>query len=157
MSTKEIIEAEANNKVVVPLGVNFENFYTTANKKGLKIKSRYKGVYCRLNTNKRLHWMAQIRVNGVAKQVYFPFTEDGERAAHEKYLELKRTIPIKPKTKRLTLKQRADKLAEIARGVVEYLNHETFVKGKPTHLNNIGAKSILHKKLETALTEYKSK
>lgn len=38
----------------------------------------------------------------------------------------------------------------------EYLSQHYFEKGKPVYLNNIGANSILHKKMQQALSSYRT-
>jgi hypothetical protein len=78
------------NKMVIPLGVNHGDFYRSAKSKGVKINSRYKGVSLhKTNCNTDLVWRCNITINKKTQHFFFPFTEKGEREAHEKYLQLK--------------------------------------------------------------------
>jgi hypothetical protein len=54
------------------------------------------------------------------------------------------------KTIQLTLSQ-----LEALKEMDEYLSHETYEKGKPVHLNSVGANSILHQKLKEILSHLK--
>jgi hypothetical protein len=52
------------------------------------------------------------------------------------------------------LKRQVQQLREAAKELDEYLSHETYEKGKPVHLNSVGAYSILHRNLKAALSSF---
>lgn len=77
-------------------------FYKSAKAKGIVVKSRFVGVSHNLNGRKH-HWLAQYQENG-KKLMFerFPFTEQGEKDAAQKYLNFtslhEKTIRRKVKT-----------------------------------------------------------
>jgi hypothetical protein len=82
----------------IPEGVNWLEFYKTATKQGVKITSRYIGVYCNINNNGAPSWMA--RYQGGGKSVFlgrFQFTKEGELAASKKYERYLIDNNIKPR------------------------------------------------------------
>lgn len=68
--------------MTIPEHVDFGTFYKTAKAKGISVVSRYKGVYI-FHTKTRLNFMACVRHTTIG---YFPFTKQGEYAAHQMYL-----------------------------------------------------------------------
>lgn len=87
--------------MIVPSGTNFLNFYESAQKKGIRITSRYTGVYFNKN-GKAPSWMAKCHVKGKEKFLgRFPFTEVGEKKAAESYENYMRglNLPIAEKKK----------------------------------------------------------
>jgi hypothetical protein len=72
--------------MIIPVHVNYPHFYSQAKKKGIKIQSRFKGVYAVVSRKKEcLRWRAQVMIKGKTEYAYFPFTFDGEVEASIAY------------------------------------------------------------------------
>ena len=70
----------------IPDGVNHKTFWEAAKKKGIKISSKYTGVYLNVNTNGSPSWMARTQAKGKFKCRRFELSECGEIEASKFYL-----------------------------------------------------------------------
>lgn len=81
----------------IPDGVNHLEFYRQAQKKGIKVSSRFIGVAVNVNHGKH-HWWARLQVNGKTIMFKrFPFTEQGERDAARQYQSFLASRDIAPR------------------------------------------------------------
>lgn len=79
----------------IPVSVNFTLFYAECVRKGIKVQSRFVGVYIKRTMKKEkgrivsfsVLWCAKYERNGHKFVQHFPFTYDGEVAARQAYLE----------------------------------------------------------------------
>ena len=78
-----------------PDNVDYGTFYRQAKSKGIKISSKYAGVFV---TNSRGRVYFTTSVGGSKERVNlgcFPLTKQGELKAHRTYIEYKSTMPSK--------------------------------------------------------------
>lgn len=77
-----------------PENINYGEFYRQATSKGIKVTSRYAGVYVAVGHQKDLLFCAQIREKGKTITLgHFPFDKYGEIMAHRRYMEKKKDLP----------------------------------------------------------------
>jgi hypothetical protein len=84
--------------MVVPKGVDYEQFFKDCQEKGIHITSRYMGVSFSLTNGTKPTWLVRAQVNG--KSVYlgrFPFTAQGELRAGVRYLEYLKKHGLEPR------------------------------------------------------------
>jgi hypothetical protein len=76
----------------IPENVSHRAFWEAAKVKGIKISSKYVGVYLSINTNGSPSWMARVQgLNGkLLSFKRFPFTEKGEIDA-ARFYEMKKS------------------------------------------------------------------
>ncbi len=82
--------------MTIPSGSNHIMFYLSCKAKGVKVRSKFIGVYLNLN-NKSPSWMA--RLQGADKLYFerFPFNEQGEIDASKAYLNFHKLAGTKPR------------------------------------------------------------
>ena len=74
-----------------PENIDYIHFYCEAVKKGIKVSSRYAGVYIQKNRTGRLYFATTskpLKANDKTKFKLFPFTSLGEKSAHYEYLRM---------------------------------------------------------------------
>ena len=69
----------------IPNGVCHRTFWEAAKAKGIKLSSKFTGVYLNLNTNGSPSWMARVQAKGKWKFKRFEFSEKGEIEASKFY------------------------------------------------------------------------
>ncbi len=77
----------------IPIGVSHRVFWEEAKKKGVKISSKYTGVYLNINSNGSPSWMARVQEKDNKSYKRFEFTEDGEIEASKYYIRHKKDQP----------------------------------------------------------------
>lgn len=74
--------------MTIPPGVNHLEFYELCKSKNIKLRSRFVGVFFKLNRSGAPSWYCKVQsgINSIYHftQV-FPFSEQGEKDASEKY------------------------------------------------------------------------
>lgn len=76
---------------IIPKDADFLKVYKTAKEKGLRIKSRYKGVY--LIDYLKPMWRAQSKLDNKSIYFgYFPFTAQGEIDAAKAYRDYNKSV-----------------------------------------------------------------
>jgi len=80
--------------IVIPLNkTNWEVFVRDAKKKGISVRSRYKGVYIKKN-GKKHSFVARYQGCSAPKSFgYFSLSREGEQQAYNAYCEYLATIP----------------------------------------------------------------
>lgn len=77
-----------------PDNVDYGAFYRQATAKGIKMTSKYAGVYVAIGHQKDLFFCSQIREKGKTVTLgTFPFDKYGELMAHRRYMDKKKDLP----------------------------------------------------------------
>lgn len=89
--------------MTIPTGVNHLQFYHQAKVKGIKLRSKYVGVFFKMNRSGAPSWYCKVQ-KGIDSTYHFfqvfPFTEEGEKEAAEKYKQVSQRLGKQVVTKK---------------------------------------------------------